>query len=244
MENRNYWKEEEELIIKQWADKAQCYQWMHSRCRQIYQKKNAWFTIPVIIISTITGTANFAQDRFPENIKNYIIMGIGTLSIIAGIITTIYQFLQISELNEGHRVAVLSWSKFNNSLKTTILRHPLDRISPNEAIKIYKDEYERLIEVSPPIDNKILVLFNNKFKKNIELIKPEVCNKLVSTQVYDMSENERTEMINIINNKKPHDKLETTFFSLNGRNPSQQEINVFEENNTFEQDSVSNLVQV
>ena len=59
-----------------------------------------------------------------------------------------------------------------------------------------------------------------------------------------MSENERTEMINIINNKKPHDKLETTFFSLNGRNPSQQEINVFEENNTFEQDNVSNLVQL
>ena len=23
--NRNYWKAEEELIIQQWADKAQCY---------------------------------------------------------------------------------------------------------------------------------------------------------------------------------------------------------------------------
>ena len=59
-ENRDYWKLEEEQIIKQWADKALCYQWMHSRCREIYQRKNAWYTIPVIIISTITGTANFA----------------------------------------------------------------------------------------------------------------------------------------------------------------------------------------
>ena len=25
--NRNYWKAEEERIIQQWIDKAQCYQW-------------------------------------------------------------------------------------------------------------------------------------------------------------------------------------------------------------------------
>ena len=56
---RNYWKEEEEILLKQWADKAQCYQWMHTRSREIYEKKNARYTIPVIIISTITGTANF-----------------------------------------------------------------------------------------------------------------------------------------------------------------------------------------
>ena len=36
---RNYWKEEEENIIKQWSDKALCYQWMHTRCREILKKK-------------------------------------------------------------------------------------------------------------------------------------------------------------------------------------------------------------
>ena len=44
-ENREYWKPEEESIIKEWSDKALCYQWLHSKCREIYQKKNAWFTI-------------------------------------------------------------------------------------------------------------------------------------------------------------------------------------------------------
>ena len=94
--SRNFWKSEEENLLKQWADKAQCYQWMHSKSHNIYSRKNALFTIPVIIISTITGTANFAQDRFPEEVKEYVVMGIGSLSIIAGIITTINQFLQIS----------------------------------------------------------------------------------------------------------------------------------------------------
>ena len=48
-------------------------------------------------------------------------MGIGTLSIFAGIITTtIAKFLQISEINEGHRVATISWAKFHNTLSTLI----------------------------------------------------------------------------------------------------------------------------
>ena len=178
---REYWKHEEEKIIQEWADKSQCYQWMHSKCRDKYQRKNAWFTIPVIIISTVTGTANFAQDRFSDDVKEYVVITIGTLSIIAGIITTIYQFLQISELNESYRVATLSWNKFYNTLKTLILRHPLDRMPPNEAIKIYKDEYDRLCEISPPIIKSVIKEFNNKFKKNVDLIKPEICNKLTPT---------------------------------------------------------------
>lgn len=222
--NREYWKLEEEEIIKQWADKALCYQWMHSRCREIYQKKNAWFTIPVIIISTVTGTANFAQDRYPEDIKQYIVMSIGTLSIIAGIITTIYQFLQISELNEGYRAAAISWGKLHNTLKTTISRHPLDRIPSNHALKIYKEEYERLCEISPPITKKVLTLFNKKFKKNLFLIKPELCNKLDPTDIFKISDKERQIMINKINNIKDNPKLMETFFNLNGRNASDEEI--------------------
>jgi len=223
-QTRDYWKAEEEIIIQQWADKAQCYQWMHARCREIYQTKNAWFTIPVIIISTITGTANFAQDRFGDNIKEYVVMSIGTLSIIAGIITTIYQFLKISEYNEGHRVAAISWGKFYNNLKTTGLRHPLDRINPNQAIKMYQEEYDRLKEVSPDILPKILNTFNKKFKKNKDLIKPEIGNKLDSTKVYEMDDEERQKMIDDLNNIKPNKKFVNTFFNLTGRNPSETEI--------------------
>lgn len=238
-ENRDYWKKEEEQIIKQWSDKALCFQWMHSRCREIYQRKNAWFTIPVIIISTITGTANFAQDRFSEDIKQYVVMGIGTLSIIAGIVTTIYQFLQISELNEGYRAAAISWNKFHNTLKILISRHPLDRIPPIHAIKLYKDEYEHLCEISPPIMKKVLKQFNSKFKKNTNLIKPEICSNLSSTSIYELSESEREQIKNKANNIKKNPKLMETFFNLNGREASEDEINILQQNLDTE-DSNSN----
>lgn len=234
---RNYWKEEEENIIKQWSDKALCYQWMHARCREIFKKKNAWFTIPVIIISTITGTANFAQDRFSDDIKDYAVVAIGTLSIMAGIITTIYNFLQISELNEGHRVASLSWGKYHNNLKTELSRHPLDRIDSKLAIKMYGEEYDRLIEVSPEIIKKILSLFNNKFKKNEVLVKPDICNKLQTTNIYNMSEEERNNMIKEITNDNSKKR---NIFDLDEYNVS-SELFVDNNNNQDENSIVSTV---
>ena len=51
--SREYWKEEEENILRELADKAQCYELMHSKSHDIYAYKNTLFVIPVIIISTI-----------------------------------------------------------------------------------------------------------------------------------------------------------------------------------------------
>ena len=243
--NRNFWKEEEENLLKQWADKAQCYQWMHSRGYNIYSRKNALFTIPVIIISTITGTANFAQERFSDDIKNYVVISIGTLSIIAGIITTVYQFLKIAELNEGHRVASLSWGKFYRNIKTELTRHPFDRMPPKELIKISRDEYDRLVELSPFMPLSIISEFNSKFKKNENLTKPEICDELNSTDVFEMDAETRNRlMMEKIKDELPKvdpkvaerrktvklkmdekiEQFKTTFMALNNRYPTQAEI--------------------
>lgn len=248
---RNYWKPEEENLLKQWAEKAQCYQWMHNRSREIYQRKNAYYTIPVIIISTLTGTANFAQERFSEEVREYVVITIGSLSIIAGIITTIYQFLKISEINEGHRVALLSWGKFHRNLESELTRHPLDRTNASELIKISKEEYNRLVEISPFIPKSVLKEFNKKFKNNKSLTKPEIGNTINTMDIFQMNNIERQKMVDELNDtiininnsliKKKQkemnqiDKFKLSFKTLNNRYPTKDEISkhmkLFEDNN-------------
>jgi len=241
IKKRNFWKEEEELLLRQWADKAQCYQWMHMRSHEIYRWKNGLYTIPVIIISTITGTANFALDRFGEDLQKYMTMGIGSLSILAGIISTVSQFLKIAELNESHRVAGLSWGKFYRNIKTELSRHPLDRFGPLEFIKMSKEEYNRLVDISPFMPKKVITNFNNKFKKNLDLTKPEICDILSATQIFELSDDERKQIADeVIINEDPQrkntmestneeierrSKFVDTFFEINGRHPDEVEIN-------------------
>jgi hypothetical protein len=188
------WKTEHETILVEWADKAMCYRWLHARSHQAYSKTNTWFTIPVIIMSTLTGTANFAQDKIDEQYRPYAQMGIGAVNIFAGILTTIAQFLKISELNEAHRVSSISWDKFYRNIKVELSKSRDERMHVTHMLKMGKEEFDRLMETSPSIDDKIVDQFNRIFptSKPIkkpdsndtikpDIIRPEICDELVST---------------------------------------------------------------
>ena len=194
------WSQQHEKILIEWADKATCYKWLHEKTHREFARKNRWFTIPVIIMSTVTGTANFAQERIPPEYVNVFTMGIGTISLVAGIITTIQQFLKISEMCESHRVSSISWGKFNRNLKIELAKSPLERTPVTQLLKTGKEEFDRLIETSHDVPNHIIKLFKETFsggeiaydkngnilpltkKQKIydDLIKPEICDSLES----------------------------------------------------------------
>jgi len=187
------WTSGHERILIDWADKAMCYRWLHSRSHQRYSIINAYFTIPVIIMSTLTGTANFAQDRVPARFRGYYSMGVGFFNILAGIITTIQQFLKISELNEAHRVSSISWDKFYRRIKTELSKPIAERQNVNDFLKHSTEEYDRLMETSPSIQTVIINLFDKTFKQtkltNEQKIsfnkvkKPEICDILESVEM-------------------------------------------------------------
>jgi len=197
------WTGQHEKILAEWADKAMCYRWMHSKSENKYSYLSKLFTIPVIIVSTLTGTANFAIERVPKEHQSTVQICIGSLNIIAGIITTIQQFLKINELNESHRIATISWGKFYRNVKTELLKSPSERCDVNYLVKSSQEEFDRLIETSPSLDNSTVKKFNKKFKKDSEDIsKPEICDYLSATYgaVFkpDEEEIEKTETDKIV----------------------------------------------
>ncbi len=243
------WTPEHEQILVEWADKAMCYRWMHSKAHQMYSLQNAWYTIPVIVISTLTGTANFAQERVPPNYQYIFVMVVGGFNILAGIITTIQQFLKITQLNESHRVSSIAWDKFYRNIKIELAKHPHERLNVSQMIKISKEEFDRLMETSPSIPEKIVGQFKKTFQEKPtvkstaepppKIIKPEICDELVSTELYrnpwSSDENRaRASELQLLVQKQRADKLQKfrdEFFKINHREPLPEEIaaNLFEE---------------
>ena len=179
------WTPDHETILVEWADKAMCYRWLHTRANGMYSTLNAFYTVPVIIISTLTGTANFAQDRVPANYQGIFVMFVGAFNILAGIISTIQQFLKITQLNESHRVSSIAWDKFYRNIKIELAKHPHERMSATQMIKMSKEEYDRLMETSPNIPTEIIAMFKTSFQNSEnydDIIKPEICDVLVSTE--------------------------------------------------------------
>lgn len=146
-------------------------------------------TIPVIILSTLTGTANFALDGFiPEgnqDMKKYAQAGIGAVSIFAGILTTLGNFLRFAQGSESHRVAGISWGKFQRQIAVELAIHPNERIDAMDFLKICRAEMDRLIEQSPPIPDDIIKEFHAEFRSKPDIKKPEIVGGLEHTHVFE-----------------------------------------------------------
>jgi hypothetical protein len=76
------WSPENEKIIVEWCDVAHCYKWLHTRAH----RKFPWFTIPAIVLSTISGAASFAQSSLPVSMQAITPMVIGSVKIFIGIL--------------------------------------------------------------------------------------------------------------------------------------------------------------
>lgn len=163
IEGEYAWKKEQENILKKWADKSLCFKIMHERSYNRFWSLNAWFNIPVIIISTITGTGNFASGSFGTN-SQYIIFILGAFNIFAGILATIATYTGVARKVEEHRFASVSWDKFARRLQIELAKSRADRVKAKDFIKSSSEEYDRLIEMSPILPNDIIRWFTNMIK--------------------------------------------------------------------------------
>ena len=184
------WHPQQEKILKSWGEAAACYRYMHYQAYCSYKNQSMKFTIPLIIVSTITGTANFAQETFPPTVQPYVPSAIGGLNLITAIATTIMQFLKINELMEGHRVASVQYGKVSRTIRLE-LTLPLSERTQNgtNMIENMRTEYDRLIEQSPNVPKYIIDAFEKEFPDDNAFFKPEIMHIQPITPFKAIAEN-------------------------------------------------------
>jgi hypothetical protein len=171
------WNEYHENVLRQWGEASACYRYMHHRAFLKFKRLSLRFNLPVIVLSTITGTANFAQSTFPESMRASAPSIIGGLNLIAGLIATIMQFLKINELMENHRTAALGHGSLSRNIRLQLSLPREER--KKEGLKFVeecKGEYDRLLEQSPAIPKQILLNFEKEYPIDGVFTKPEILN--------------------------------------------------------------------
>ena len=185
-DNIDEWSDEIEELLSEWGEISMCYAYLHNFSQRKYKKKYHHLQIPIIVLSTLTGTANFAADSYvPTDFKQGFSAGVGTLNIIAGIMGTLMSFLRYSEIYEGHRISALAWSKLGRAIEIELSLHDKKRKPCRDFLKVCRAEYDNLLESSPSIDLDIIAMFNKKFAdKYPNVRKPIICNGLKAITPY------------------------------------------------------------
>ncbi len=184
----NGWTKEQEQLMAGWADISACYRWMHDRCEKISARSNLSITVPVIILSTLTGSANFIMGGIVGDNKQlgtYVQIGIGGVSIFTGILTTLGNFFRYAQASESHRVSGIAWGKFQRQIAVELALHPRDRLDSMDFLKICRSELDRLIEQSPPIPDPIIAAFEKEFEGLKNLKKPDIAHGVDHTEVFN-----------------------------------------------------------
>ena len=213
--SQNKWSSGDELLLKEWAEHALCYKWLHEEAHLKYNAIHTKMSIPVIIISTITGTANFAQGQISDAyLRDLASMIIGALSLIAGIIATLASFFKISELKENHYNHSKLWDKFFRNIQVELSKPPSQRIPKKAMVDLVKKDYDRYVESAPIIPEDIRNKFNVKFSNVTNIKKPNIIDSLSPINI---GHDDPSTSINIEN------MIDTQYKNLYGRTANEFE---------------------
>lgn len=173
----------EELISSE-AEKALVLYWLHDQSEKRFSKFSTAITIPVIILSTLAGTASIgSQTLFGSGPGASI--GIGLISISVGIMNTVSSYFGWAKRSEGHRISAVNYSKLHRWISIELALPRDQRVPAKHFLKEIRSQIDRLYETAPSIPPEIIELFGVTMKdiKN-DVTLPEVCNELKAVEIY------------------------------------------------------------
>jgi hypothetical protein len=183
------WNPQLESIISEEGERAMCFSWLHNHSEKWYSKLNTFITLPVIVMSTIAGTASIGaqgmSDPTNTSASKYASFGIGGISLLVGVLNTVSSYFGWAKRSESHRIAAITYNKVYRFILIELALPRDERMTAKDMLKTIRDQLDRLQETSPPIPDKIILKFREKFSETTpEVKKPEITNGLDPIYVY------------------------------------------------------------
>ena len=186
------WSEQEEYLLALWADRSLCYKIMSERASRKFARNNMYFAIPVIILTTLCGSANLGVNSYvPASEQSTASAIIGIISLFTGILTTLQTFFSFSTKSEAHRNASTSWGKLHRVIFTQLSLERAKRQPAKSFLRQSKNEYDQILEQSPVVPSPILRSFVEDIKKHPHLMLPEECGNLLHSASWEHVRHQR-----------------------------------------------------
>ena len=178
-----HWTIRLEDYFVQTGEKANCLAWVHKKAEELYSVRKTFIDLPVIVGSGVIAFLNAgSQSMFEDARLASISLGVG--SLVVGIMNTMGTYFGWAKRAEGHRISAINYAKLYRFIAVELALPRDERMNPNDFLKVVKDTYDRLAEISPMIPPSVIHKFQRRFKKTNDIAKPEEANGLHKIQVF------------------------------------------------------------
>ena len=177
------WSSQLEDIIAQEGERCSGLAWLHTRAETYTSTYNTYVQVPVIVLSTLAGTASVGSATlFGTSSASGIVIGL--VSIGVGILNTLGGFFNFAKRSESHRIAHLSYSKLASKIAIELALPRSERMKPDLLLTFMRETMERLAETTPNCPLHIIKLFNEKYKDEKQIALPSEVNGIHKIEVY------------------------------------------------------------
>ena len=175
------WTAKNENLLEMWSQKAAGYRWLHMQCASYYKRVNNFFSYPIIIFSSVVGVGGFAIITKNPDIYEIILQYIFCIiNLIVAILSSCQKFNKCAENYESHASSAIQYAKFYRQIKMELSLSKEDRSESVSFCKSMKNEYDKILTISPEILVCAIDSFNLKFPHVTH--KPDVANGLVEIE--------------------------------------------------------------
>jgi hypothetical protein len=172
-----------EKLIAEEAERCSGLSWLHNKSEAYYSIRNTWIALPTIVLSTLVGFLSGTSTSLFNN-PTTASVGIGSVSLFTGVISTVGTFYGFAKKTEAHRIASIQYSKLGRFLTIELTLPKSERIAAKDVLKITKDSIERLLETSPAVPDVIIKRYKEEFKSYTDVAHPDITNGLRKVFIY------------------------------------------------------------
>jgi hypothetical protein len=186
MEDRElHWTAPLESLVASEGERCRGYAYINQKAESYYASRANAIAIPVIVLSTLAGTASVGSSSLFSGQTEISSIVIGLVSITTGILQTISSYFSWARKAEAHRIAYLQYSKLFSIIRVEMSLPRKERQDPDQLLKQIRDGMERLAETTPTPPQAILEQFNSHFKDEDKTIsRPVEVNGLQKIRIY------------------------------------------------------------
>lgn len=147
----------EELLCAE-AEKCFGLSWMHSHAEKMFRNKNNWIQIPMIILSTLSGSIQVVAQTFDPRISQ----SLSIISFSVSLLGMINSHFRYAQRAESHKVASVQYSHVHRLISIEMSLSRKQRTPPKYLLKMIKEDLKGFMENFPRIPDKIIQEYKEK----------------------------------------------------------------------------------
>ena len=138
-------------LLTSWRKRAREAQWAHYGCERRLLRIHFWVGVPLVVLSTFSGTSVFATLSTDPSVALKLV--IGTTAVIVAVLGGLQTFLRTTDRATDHREAATRYAALRRELEQ--IRACCTPSPPHDVLERVRERLDELADTAPAIPQSV-----------------------------------------------------------------------------------------